>query len=70
MSKPTMQPKLFRVNYEEYLHFEEYIEASDAEEAKRVFEKNIELFEPLEGEQYCFDAEEAIDNATSKVGKE
>ena len=67
MPKPTTQPKLFRVNYEEYLHFEEYIEASDEQEAKRIFEKNIDAFEPLTGEQYCFDAEEATDKETSKV---
>ena len=68
MPKPVMQPKLFLVNYEEYLHYEEYIEASDSEEAKRIFEKNIDAFEAVEAEQYCFDAEETTDAETSKVG--
>lgn len=68
MLKSTFQPKLFRVYYEERLAFEEYIEASDEEEAKRIFEKNIDTFEPMEADQYEFEAEETSDAETSKVG--
>ena len=50
--------KLYRVNYEEYLHYEEFIEASSPEEAERVFKNSIHTLEPTEGEVYTFDVEE------------
>lgn len=43
---------LFRVNYEEYLHFEEYIEATDKDEAERIFKNSIQTLEPVEAEMY------------------
>lgn len=47
--------KLFRVNYEEYLHYEEFIEASSEEEATRIFKNSIQTLDPTEGEVFSFD---------------
>jgi hypothetical protein len=52
--------RLYRVNYEEYLHFEEFIEASSAEEAERQFRNSIGDLEPVEGETYTLDVEPVI----------
>ena len=43
---------LYRVNYEEYLHFEEFIEAADKDEAERIFKNSISDLEPVEAEMY------------------
>lgn len=60
---------LFRVNYEEYLHYEEFIEAADAEEAERVFKNSIQTLDPIEGEIYTLDVEEAIETKKEKPKK-
>jgi hypothetical protein len=51
--------KLYRVNYEEYLHYEEFIEATSEEEAERIFKNSIDTLEPVEGETYTFDVTDA-----------
>ena len=58
--------RLYRINYEEYLHFEEFIEASSAEEAERIFKNSINDLEPIEGETYTFDVEPVIDERERK----
>lgn len=59
---------LFRVNYEEYLHYEEFIEAVDADEAKKQFENSISDLDPLEAEVYSYDVYEET-GGHSLVGK-
>jgi hypothetical protein len=55
MSDPN-EMTLYRVNYEEYLRFEEFIEAASPEEAQRLFRNSIQDLEPVESEVHDFDA--------------
>ena len=50
--------KLYRVNYEEYLHYEEFIEADSEEHAEVIFRNSIETIEPVDGEVYHSSVEE------------
>jgi hypothetical protein len=58
--------QLYRVNYEEYLHYEEFIEASSSEEAERIFRNSINTIEPIEGETYTFDVTAVLDDKTKE----
>ena len=57
---------LFRVNYEEYLHFEEFIEAGDKDEAERQFKNSISELEPIEAEQYVLTVIEQPERVSNK----
>lgn len=62
--------KLYRINYEEYLHYEEFIEAASQEEAERIFRNSIDTLDPVEGEVYSFDVTDAQERGeTNGVGQ-
>jgi hypothetical protein len=59
--------KLYRVNYEEYLHYEEFIEASSPEEAERMFKNTIHTLEPVEGETFAFEVSDVREGGETDV---
>ncbi len=58
--------QLYRVNYEEYLSYEEFIEASSRDEAERIFRNSIDQLEPVEAGVYSFDVTPVLDNNTKE----
>ena len=54
---------LYRVNYEEYLHYEEFIEAGSPEEAVQQFKNSIHDLEPTEAEVYDMEVEPVEEEA-------
>ena len=66
--KDTSGLRLYRVNYEEYLHYEEFIEASSPEEARRQFENSIHELEPTEAEVYDMEIEPVNEDEDKKGG--
>ena len=58
--------KLYRVNYEECLQFEEFIEADSEEHAKVIFQNSIDTLDPVDGEVYEFTAECTTPEETPK----
>ena len=60
---------MYRINYEEYLHFEEFIEASTKEEAERQFKNSISELEPVEAEVFDFQVTDVSEEGGYHVGK-
>jgi len=58
---------LYRVNYEEYMHFEEFVEASTPEEARRQFENSISDLEPMESGVFTYDITDTEKERTTHV---
>lgn len=59
---------LYLVNYEEYMHYKEYIEAQSPEEAKRMFENSISQAEPIESGVFTYDITDTADERTTSCG--